>query len=225
MAHLRPPSGITTLKALRDSLAAVEPVQVAAPTEAPSQEIELVQSAAAIPDPGPIQEAAPIQVQEATTIEFAPAVQDAAPIQDARSGIPDAGSRIRDKRLGIRDPRLGALASWARAERPGRGAAAETDDLRALLTGLAVPSAVVAVGYGRGCRIRRVRVLRRASRGMPAPPARSSSRNGRWPSSGSNASSRWPPWPDGTRIAPRSEPRLPRARNANKFDRGSRNLR
>ena len=27
-----------------------------------------------------------------------------------------------------------------------------------LLTGLAVPSAVVAVGYGRGCRIRRVRV-------------------------------------------------------------------
>ena len=39
-----------------------------------------------------------------------------------------------------------------------RDAGAGGDELRGLLTGLAVPPAVVAVGYGRGCRIRRVRV-------------------------------------------------------------------
>jgi hypothetical protein len=53
---------------------------------------------------------------------------------------------------------LGALASWARSENQTRDAGFGDDDLRGLLTGLAVPSAVVAVGYGRGCRIRRVRV-------------------------------------------------------------------
>ena len=58
----------------------------------------------------------------------------------------------------MRDRKLGALASWARSEDRGRHAAPGSDDLRALLTGLAVPSAVVSVGYGRGCRIRRVRV-------------------------------------------------------------------
>jgi hypothetical protein len=55
--------------------------------------------------------------------------------------------------------RLGALASWARIEERASDAAQASDDLRELLTGLAVPPAVVSVGYGRGCRIRRVRVL------------------------------------------------------------------
>ena len=147
MGHLRPPSGITTLKALRDSLRAAEAVPLAAPIDAPSQEIALVEVAAAMPDPAPIQEAA--------------LVVEAAPIPEA-APILDEGSAIRDQGFRIRDTRLGALASWARAERPGPAAAAGTDDLRGLLSGLAVPSAVVAVGYGRGCRIRRVRV----------PPAR-----------------------------------------------------
>jgi CheY-like chemotaxis protein len=179
MDHLRPPSGVTTLKALSDAMAAEESLHVAAPIEAPSQEIELAQVAAAIPDPEPIHEAAPIQV--AAPIQDMAPIRDAAPIHDsapslevtlsldAAPGNPDKGSEIKgpglgiqDQRSGIRDPRLGALASWARAERPDPGAAAQTDDVRALLAGLAVPTAVVAVGYGRGCRIRRVRV----------PPAR-----------------------------------------------------
>jgi hypothetical protein len=155
MAHLRPPSGVTTLKALRDSLAAEEPVVLAAPIAVRS------------PEPTPMLEALPIQ--EAVLIQEDVPIQNPAPILSTGSRIPDEGSRIKDSRLGIRDERsgirdsrLGALASWARAERPGPGTAADIDDLRALLTGLAVPPAVVAVGYGRGCRIRRVRV----------PPAR-----------------------------------------------------
>lgn len=58
----------------------------------------------------------------------------------------------------MRDKRLGGLASWARAEKRARDEAQASDDLRVLLTSLAVPSAIVSVGYGRGCRIRRVRV-------------------------------------------------------------------
>jgi hypothetical protein len=72
--------------------------------------------------------------------------------------IEDSGLGIRDQRAAIKDQRLGALAGWARAESRRRDAAHEGDDLRALLRALAVPMGVVAVGYGRGCRIRRVRV-------------------------------------------------------------------
>jgi hypothetical protein len=94
-----------------------------------------------------------------------PAVVAAAPVRDSRSTsadrksrIPDSGLGIREQRLAMSDRKLGALASWARSEDRGRTPAPGSDDLRALLTGLAVPSAVVSVGYGRGCRIRRVRV-------------------------------------------------------------------
>jgi hypothetical protein len=130
MAHLRPPSGVTTLKALRDSLAAEEPVVLAAPIAVRS------------PEPTPMLEALPIQ--EAVLIQEDVPIQNPAPILNARSGVGDK--------------RFVALASWARTERPSADKAAPTDDLRGLLTGLAVPAAVVAVGYGRGCRIRRVRV-------------------------------------------------------------------
>jgi CheY-like chemotaxis protein len=84
----------------------------------------------------------------------------AAPMRakDARSKVKDSGLGLRDQGLGIKDSRLGALATWVRAEHRGRGAAQEGDDVRGLLNSLAVPAAVVAVGYGRGCRIRRVRV-------------------------------------------------------------------
>ncbi|HEX9367830.1 MAG TPA: hypothetical protein VF921_14460 [Vicinamibacterales bacterium] len=53
---------------------------------------------------------------------------------------------------------MGALATWARSEKRGRDAAQSADDVRGVLAGLAVPLSVVSVGYGRGCRIRRVRV-------------------------------------------------------------------
>jgi CheY-like chemotaxis protein len=164
MSHLRPPSGITRLQALRDSLAEetaelAAPIEVRAPEPTPVpepppahevaivQELPIVQEVvfareAAIPAPAPVQETAP--------------VQKPASIPD--KGYKDSGLGIRDKRSGMRDSRLGTLASWARAERNGRDAAEKTDDLYGLLMGLAVPPAVVAVGYGRGCRIRRVRV-------------------------------------------------------------------
>jgi hypothetical protein len=76
--------------------------------------------------------------------------------------VGDSAPATRDRRLVVKDKapaRLGALASWARSEERGREAAQGSDDMRGLLTGLAVPAAVVSVGYGRGCRIRRVRVL------------------------------------------------------------------
>jgi CheY-like chemotaxis protein len=96
----------------------------------------------------PMQASAPIAVL----------IQDSAPIQDPGSAIQDAGLAIQDQRLGMRDRSLGPLATWARRERSPSAAADSPDDLRALLGALAVPTAVVAVGYGRGCRIRRVRV-------------------------------------------------------------------
>ncbi len=58
----------------------------------------------------------------------------------------------------MRDKKLGALATWARSEKRAGDASEAGDDLRRVLAGLAVPASVVSVGYGRGCRIRRVRV-------------------------------------------------------------------
>ncbi len=144
MAHLRPPAGIVTANELVTSLQAGEPL--IAPT--PIQEPELIHVAE--PTSEPIRVAEPIHVAE--PIPVAP------PIHGAGSAMPDSGLGIRDKGLGIRDSKLGSLASWARSEHPRRDAAHASDDLRGLLIGLAVPSAVVSVGYGRGCRIRRVRV-------------------------------------------------------------------
>ena len=56
--------------------------------------------------------------------------------------------------------RLGPLARWARSESPraAKGAPVTADDVRALITSLAVPASVASVTYPSGCRIRRVRV-------------------------------------------------------------------
>ncbi len=155
----------------------VEPVAV--------EEVPIVLEAVAVEEAAPIEVPAPIQI--AAPIEISALVDEAAPIQEAPvlvvtapveklppareappvhkdpgfkdSGFKDSGLGIRDKGLGMRDSRLGALASWVRSERGNRVDANEkTDDLYGLLMGLAVPPAVVAVGFGRGCRIRRVRV-------------------------------------------------------------------
>jgi hypothetical protein len=156
----------------------LEPVAIA--------EVPIVLEAGPVLQAAPIEEAAPIQiaapvlgaaapveeppsVHQSLPVPEAPLVQDALPVQAAPtspgaglslkdSGSKDSGLGIRDKRLAMRDSKLGALASWVRSERPGRDANEKTDDLYGVLMGLAVPPAVVAVGYGRGCRIRRVRV-------------------------------------------------------------------
>jgi hypothetical protein len=56
--------------------------------------------------------------------------------------------------------RLGPLARWARTETPraARTAPVTGEDVRALISSLAVPPAVASVSYPRGCRLRRVRV-------------------------------------------------------------------
>src|SRR5262249_53280841 len=62
--------------------------------------------------------------------------------------------------IGRRVLKLMPLAVWARRDEPKKQAAAATDacDLRELIAGLALPPNVAGVEYGRGCRIRRVRV-------------------------------------------------------------------
>jgi len=109
----------------------------------------------------PVYADAPIHIEE--LIHAAPPVEDAVPVQEpapVHEAVPmrDSGCGMRDSGFGISDKRLGHLASWMRTERAPASASASPDDLRALLGALAVPTAVVAVGYGTGCRIRRVRV-------------------------------------------------------------------
>jgi hypothetical protein len=99
------------------------------------------------------EERAPRRDEAAARVEAPAGKSDA---RGARRG--DSGLGIREQRAAMRDRKLGALASWARSDGRGQKTPANSDDLRGLLTGLAVPSAVVSVGYGRGCRIRRVRV-------------------------------------------------------------------
>lgn len=143
MAHLRPPAPVTTVDDLAVAVPAAAPVLAVTPVEAAGPDGEPPLLAA------PVQGSAPVQSSGS---------KRESGILDSRSMIPDSGLGIREERSGIKDARLGALASWVRSESRGRDAAAGGDDLRGLLTGLAVPTAVVAVGYGRGCRIRRVRV-------------------------------------------------------------------
>ncbi len=129
----------------------VTPVKIAAPRRAAaSASIDLSESLRAVAPPAkPVK--APAARAPQTARAQAPATTVARP--DGASGL-----GIRDRGLAVRDSPLGALATWARAEDRGAGAASNSDDLRGLLTALAVPASVVSVGYGRGCRIRRVRV-------------------------------------------------------------------
>ena len=56
--------------------------------------------------------------------------------------------------------RLGPVARWARTDAPraARSATVTGEDVRALISSLAVPQAIASVTYPSGCRIRRVRV-------------------------------------------------------------------
>ncbi|MEO6238374.1 MAG: hypothetical protein ABIQ52_15355 [Vicinamibacterales bacterium] len=129
----------------------VTPDRVAAPRRpAVSTSIELSESLRAVAAPAkPVK--APAARAAQTSCAQPPATPDARP--ESNSGL-----GIRDRGLAVRDSPLGALATWARAEDRDTGVAATSDVLRGLLTALAVPASVVSVGYGRGCRIRRVRV-------------------------------------------------------------------
>jgi hypothetical protein len=56
--------------------------------------------------------------------------------------------------------RLGPLARWARSDAPlaAQSVSVTSDDVRTLISSLAVPSAVASVTYPSGVRLRRVRV-------------------------------------------------------------------
>jgi len=186
MAHLRPPAGILTVDKLADTVnmepvAITEPLIASSSPLAPDVEPPIVYPAPIVVEEPPVVAAAPAAIEEpivlapppvaieepivaaAAPVAIEPPPVPAAPapaprVRAGRSKMKDSGLGIRDQRAAIRDPRLGALASWVRSENNGRDVVKDGDEVRGLLTSLAVPAAVVAVGYGRGCRIRRVRV-------------------------------------------------------------------
>jgi hypothetical protein len=83
--------------------------------------------------------------------------------KDSGFRINDSGFRMKDLGSAIRDEGLVALGfaplgPWVRGDRNAEQPADGPEDVRGLLSTLGVPSAIAAVAYPRGCRIRRVRV-------------------------------------------------------------------
>ncbi|HET7699168.1 MAG TPA: hypothetical protein VFK57_25840 [Vicinamibacterales bacterium] len=154
-----------------------EPVAIQPPI-APT--LEAFTSALAVParaDEPPAKAPRPVAAQTDTPAESAPppapakksarpadaprpkAVADRLPKLTGRVHLQDLLQRSRPSDGSGRD-RLGPLARWARSDapRPVKGAAVTSDDVRSLISSLAVPSTVASVAYARGVRIRRVRV-------------------------------------------------------------------
>lgn len=156
-----------------------EPV-AAAPEIIAEPVVESIASAPVAPEPEPIVRAVETPIVEEAPVVMAPPslVADAyepvheraekivALVQEQVATLDQAlapvrndewSSNARDARL---NDRLGPLARWARKEAKGKAKAAPVtaDDVRALIASLSVPPAVASVTYGRGCRIRRVRV-------------------------------------------------------------------
>ena len=121
---------------------------------------EAVRDVEAPPPPMPILEPTIPTIVEAR----APAkAVDEAPARQSRRKRSPGGSTIPPAAI----LRLTPLAMWARSEADANGSSGgsqpqepktATDELRSLIATLAVPSHVAGVSYGRGCRIRRVRV-------------------------------------------------------------------
>ena len=134
---------------------------VAAEPAIPEPVSLVVESAPSIPE---LQAAVAEPVIAATPAPDAkPARYEAPRRRDSGFRIKDSGFRIKDSGSAIRDEGLVALGFaplglWVRREGEAPGKADGREDVRALLSTLAVPRAVAAVSYPRGCRIRRVRV-------------------------------------------------------------------
>ena len=118
-----------------------------------------------IPEPPVVaaEVAAPIATAEALIAEpVAAPVVESAPSPEPRKKR-EPRFKIKDPRSAIRDAGLAALGLapkgiWLRRDGDAPEEAKDIEDLRALLSTLAVPAAIASVSYPRGCRIRRVRV-------------------------------------------------------------------
>ena len=111
----------------------------------------------------PISEPAAAVAEPQPAIPEPPAAIDYPPTPSVKPRKRDRGFKIADPGAAIRDAGLVALglaprASWLRRESGASDAADRIEDVRALLSTLAVPSSIASVSYPRGCRIRRVRV-------------------------------------------------------------------
>ena len=138
----------------------VEPAPVVVAAPPPEPVLHAVAHPVTAPEPEPVPVAA------APVIAKAPAPEPARPkpVADRPAKLtgriqlhPFGKGAAKDR--DFRD-RLGPLARWARIEAPrgAKPATANADDVRALISSLAVPPAVASVTYPRGCRIRRLRV-------------------------------------------------------------------
>lgn len=121
------------------------PPPAVAPPPAPREPIAVVKPAAARPaaaEPARPKPVADRPARVAARVTYQGLVKEQAPREREDLG------------------RLGPLSRWARAEiaRTAKSGPVTGDDVRTLISSLAVPAAVASVTYPSGCRIRRVRV-------------------------------------------------------------------
>ena len=137
-----------------------EPVVAFVPPAAEVPPAAPVLHIAAHPDTAPAE--APVVAAKSKTSD-APRpkpVSDRLPKLTGRIHIQDLLKTNLVKEGGGGRDRLGPLSRWARSDgpRPAKAGVMTSDDVRALISALAVPSAVASITYPTGCRIRRVRV-------------------------------------------------------------------
>jgi hypothetical protein len=142
---------------------AVEPAPVTIPAPTPAAAPPIAPAAAEPPPPAPTPAPVPAPVAAKPPapepVRLKPVAERAAQIT-ARLRVQEVTRAAREAKERDADDCLGSLARWARIEAPrsSKSAPASSDDVRMLISSLAVPLAVASVRYPRGCRIRRVRV-------------------------------------------------------------------
>jgi hypothetical protein len=137
------------------------PVTIPAPTPVAPPPIAPVAAEPLPPPPAPAPAPAPVAAKAPAPepVRLKPVAERAAQIT-ARIQVQEVSRAAREAKEREADDCLGSLARWARIETPraSKSAPASSDDVRTLISSLAVPLAVASVRYPRGCRIRRVRV-------------------------------------------------------------------
>lgn len=162
-----------------------EPIVIPAAAAAAAAPEPVLVFPAPVPVPVPEPVAAPVVeapvVAEPSVLKPAPAppiapvptlVKPAAPEPVRLKPVADRPAKLTGriqlhgllKKAAVKDPerrdRLDSLARWAHVEAPRavKAGPVTADDVRALISSLALPSDIASVTYPRGCRIRRLRV-------------------------------------------------------------------